>query len=114
MGPILTGPFSDLLVVRRPDRGSRNSIVSVNDGGSSSGMALKTKMVSAPGGSARVRVHYNAHLPVPSLQDREKSRTLLAGMVLPILHGNFFARTGTCSGFVGRNTSVKNRTSLTL
>ena len=65
-------------------------------------------------GSVRVRVHYNAHLPVPSLQDREKLRTLLARMVLPILHGNFFARTGTCSGFVGRNTSVKNRTSLTL
>ena len=41
MSPILTGPFSDLLVVQRPDGGGRNSIVSVNDGGSSSGMAFK-------------------------------------------------------------------------
>ena len=39
------------------------------------------------GGIAKVQVQYDAHLPDLSLWYGEKLRTLLAGTVLPTLHG---------------------------
>ena len=85
---ILPIPLADLLVGRRMEGGSgnggggsgsggsggtgggRSSISGGSDGGSNSSdgsvLAVKVKKVGAPGGGARVRVRYNAHLPALS------------------------------------------------
>ena len=82
VGPILTGPLTDLLVGCRTSGGGGN-----DDGGSGSGIRggngnggsrssggsggteLKTKKVGAHGGGAWVRVRYDAHLLTLSLWD---------------------------------------------
>ena len=53
----------------------------------------------APGGggvgarsAARVQVRYDAHLPTLSLWDRGKVRTILAGTVLPTVHGHIVCK----------------------
>ena len=63
---------------RRPDKGGGNGgggSNRVGGGRKSSGTALKTKKVGAPGGGARVQVRYDAHLPVLSIQDGENTHT---------------------------------------
>ena len=42
-----------------------------------------------------------------SLQYRDKLRISLAGVVLPTVQDEFFARTGTCVDFDRRTTSLK-------
>ena len=42
--------------------------------------------VVTTGGSARVKVRYDAHLPSLSLQDEEKLQYILEGEVIPTLH----------------------------
>ena len=57
-----------------------------NGGGDGGATANKSKY-SATGGGARVRVRYDSNLLALSLQDRESTRSILVGMVLPNLHG---------------------------
>ena len=56
--------------------------------GADGGMVDTLEKVGASRRSLRVQVHYNTHLSYMYLQDRDNSRTLLAGMVLPILQGH--------------------------
>ena len=49
-------------------------------------------MVAASGGSTRVRVRYDAHLPSLSLRDGEQTRLILTGAVLPTLRGHVLCK----------------------
>ena len=57
------------------------------NGGDDGGDTANKSKSSATGGGARVRVRYDLHLPAFSLRDRESTRSILVGMVLPTLHG---------------------------
>ena len=97
MGQILPGPLAELLTGQRPaggggngGGGSRGDGGTGTDGSSGSGngvLAIKSQKVGAPGGEARLWAQCNAHLAALSLRYGENSRTLLAGKVLPTLHG---------------------------
>ena len=90
IGPILPASLADLIVRRRPAGGSAPKGGSDSGNGGSSGDGIsgfkKTfAIVAATGGSVRVRVSYDSHLPSLSLRDGENSRSILAGAVLPTL-----------------------------
>ena len=87
IGTILLAALTDLVAGRRPAGGSApkeggsggdgsGGGGSSSDSGGGGGRKLKQTlpMVSASGGSARVRVRYDAHLPSLSLQDGEQTR----------------------------------------
>ena len=61
------------------------------------------------GGSALVKVRYDTHLPSLSLWDRENLRSILAGAILPTLHGHVFCKNwhlcGVCWEDCERNNS---------
>ena len=97
-GPILPAVLADLVTERRSAGGSapKGGVVlgggSSGSGGGGSGGVQKLKqtlpMVAASGGSARVMVRYDVHLPSLSLRDREQTRLILTGAVLPTLRGH--------------------------
>ena len=69
--PILPAPLADLVAGRRPAGGSAPKGGGGGDGGGVSKKPLP--MVAATGGSAQVRVRYDAHLPSLSLQEGDNS-----------------------------------------
>ena len=86
IGPILPAALADLVAGRRPTGGSTPK---GGGGGGSGGGGHKIKnsqpMVAASGGSTRVRVRYDTHLPSLSLRDGEQTRLILTGAVLSTL-----------------------------
>ena len=82
IGPILPAALADLVAGRRPAGGSAPKGVG-SGGGGGGGSVSKNKnlqpMVTALGGSTRVRVRYDAHLPSLFLWDGEQTRTILTG-----------------------------------
>ena len=93
ISPIIPASMADLVSGRRP--AGRGAPKGRGGGGGSGGGSRKKepspKMV-ATGGSARVKARYDAHLPSLSLQDGENSRSILAGEVLPTLHGHVLCK----------------------
>ena len=89
-GPILHASLADLVAGRRPAGGSAPK------GGGDGGGGVQSKktlpMMADTGGSARVMVRYDAHLPSLSLRDRENSRSILTGAVLPTLRGHVLCK----------------------
>ena len=63
-------------------------------------LAVKLEKVGAHGWYTRMQGRYEAYLPALSHQDRENLRTILAGMVLPTLHGHSFCKNCTCAGCI--------------
>ena len=80
VGPIPPIALRDL-VSRSRGRGGGGG-----DGGDGGATSEKRK-ASTMRGDARVRMRYDAHLPTLSLRDRENSRSILVGTVLPTLQG---------------------------
>ena len=62
------------------------------NGGGGGGATANKRKSSATGGDARVLVRYDSHLPALSLRDGESTRSILAGTVLPTLHGAVFCK----------------------
>ena len=82
IGPTLPASLADLIAGRR----SAGGIYLKGGGGSGvSGHKKPLPTVAATGGSAQVRVRYDAYLPSLSLWDGENSRSILTGTVLPTL-----------------------------
>ena len=95
IGPILPAALADLVSGTRPAGGSAPKGGGGGGGDSSGGSGVHKKyvpMVEASGGSTRVRVRYDAHLPSLSLRDGEKTRSILMGAVLPTLHGHVLCK----------------------
>ena len=88
IGPILPATLADLVSGRRPAGGS----AAKGGGGGGGGHKKAQLMVAASGGSTRVRVRYDAHLPSLSLRDGEQTRLILTGAVLPTLHGHVLCK----------------------
>ena len=65
-------------------------------------------MVAASGGSTRVRVRYDAHLPSLSLWDGEKTRSILSGAVLPTLNGHVLCKNWHMCGVCWEECERKN------
>ena len=79
------------------------------DGGSGGGGNKKTSpKVDAMGGDARVRARYDVHLPSLSLHDGENSRSILAGAVLPTLHGHVLCKNWNLCGVCWEDCKCKN------
>ena len=89
-GPILPASLADLVAGSRPASGSFPK--SGGGVGSDSENKKTLPKVAATGGSARVKVRYDAHLSSLSLWGGENSRSILAGAVLPTLHGHVFCK----------------------
>ena len=96
IGTILPASLADL-VAKTGSRGGSGSSGeggnggrggSGNDGsgGGGGGTISKKRKASPTGGSARVQVCYDAHLPALSLWDGENLRSILAGTFFPTLH----------------------------
>ena len=88
--PILPASLADLVTGRWPSGGSAPKSGGVVDGGS--GNKTNSLKVASTGESARVKVHYDTHLPSLSLWDGENSWSILAGAVLPTLHGHVLCK----------------------
>ena len=67
--------------------GNRDNSKGRGDVGFCGGAAAQMLKVRTSRGGARMRVSYDTHLPILYLWDGEDSQTLLAGMVIPTLHG---------------------------
>ena len=98
---ILLGPLMDILEGRRATGGN------VSRGGD--GGDKKRYKVGATRG-ARVRVQYNAHIPTLLFRDGNNSWTLLAGTVLPTLHGYVFCKNWHLCGPCWEECECKTRT----
>ena len=108
VGPILPALLADLFH-KTGVRGGGGG----GGGGDGSATAHKWKASTTGGGRARVRVRYFAHLPALSLRDGENSRSILAGTLPPPPYMvKLCARTSTCVGCAGRDTSGNNCMSL--
>ena len=100
--PILSASLADLTTGRQIEGGSAQK--GGGDGGSSGGgggsngggggISSKRPLpkVAATEGSARVRVGYDADLPVLFLRDGENSRSILMGAFLPTLCGHILCK----------------------
>ena len=65
-------------------------------------------MVSASGGSSRVRVRYAAHLPSLSLWDGEQTWSILTGEVLPTLRSHVLCKNWHMCGVCWEDCERKN------
>ena len=102
--PILLAALADLVAGRQPAGGSApkgggggsggSNGGGGGSGGSGGGHKIKNSqpMVAASGGSTRVRVRYDAHLPSLSLRDGDQTWSILTGAVLPTLHGHVLCK----------------------
>ena len=90
--PILPALLANLVTGRRPAGGSAPK----GRGGSGGSVGVQTRktlpMVAATGGSSRVRVRYDVHLPSLSRWYRENLRSILTGAVLPTLCGHVLCK----------------------
>ena len=105
IGPILPAALADLVSGSRPEGGSAPK------GGGGGGRGVNKKyqpMVEASGGSTRVRVCYDAHLPSLSLRDGEQTRSILTGAVLPTLHGHVLFKNWHMCGVCWEDCKRKN------
>ena len=64
--------------------------------------------MAATGGSAKVKVRYDANLPSLSLQDGENSRSILSRAVLPTLHGHVICKNWHLCGVCWEECKCKN------
>ena len=112
LNPILPVSMADLVVGRRSSDGGgpKTSSGSSKGGDCESGGGNKkpSPKVAATGGPARVRVRYNAHLPSLSLRGGENSRYILAGAVLPTLHGHVLCKNWHLCGVCWEDCKRKN------
>ena len=114
IGPILPDALADLVAGRRPAGGSapKGGGGSGSSGSGSGSGVHKTKnyvpMVAASGGSTRVRVRYDAHLPSLSLRDGEQTRSILTGAVLPTLLGHVLCKNWHMCGVFWEDCERKN------
>ena len=70
--------------------GSKRSVS--GGSGSGSGNTAEKRGGKYLWGEARVRVKYDAHLPVLSLRYRENSQTIVSGNLLPTLHSHVLSK----------------------
>ena len=96
MGQIIPVTLANIITGRRLARGGGNGVGGTGSVrgtyGGRGGTSLELKKCWRPWGDARVWVCYDMHLPALSLQDGENTRTILAGIVLPALHGHVLCK----------------------
>ena len=106
--PILAAPLEDLIVARRATGVNGRGGGGSGGSGGGGGEDPKNSKVGSTGGGARVRAHYNVHLPDLSLQDEGNSRTLLEVTVLHTLHVHFFCKNFHLFGVFWEDCKHKN------
>ena len=90
IGPILLVSLADLVTGRLPVGGSAPK--GCGGGGGGSGNKKTLPKVAATGGTAQVKVRYDAHLPSLSLHGGLNSCFILTRAVLPTLHGHVICK----------------------
>ena len=60
------------------------------------------------GGSAKVKMRHDAHLPSLYLQDMESLRSIITGAVLPTLHGHVLFKNWNLCGVCWEDCNHKN------